>query len=113
MNAVSESANWSSTGTGIILNPLTMPGVEAPEVVCYTVQVETVWRDLRAWVVRGRDLARVRLVRAGWERRRQEVRQVEAAEREVDVGLDLVGERALEGEALEVDEEDGREAGDG
>ena len=75
----------------------------------HPIQVVTVRGYLRAGIV-GRVHLRAGAVDAGRERRRHVVGEVQALQREVDVLFDLVGERAFEREALEVDEQHGRQS---
>lgn len=80
--------------------------------VRHCVQVVAVRGYLRTGIVE-RVRLRARAVDAGWEGRGHVVGQVQALDREVDVLLNLVRERALEREALQVDEQHGRESGEG
>lgn len=89
-----------------------MSTAQTAEVVRHRVQVVAVRGYLRTGII-GRVRLRARAVDAGWEGRRHVVGQVQALDREVDVLLDLVRERALEREALQVDEQHGRESREG
>ena len=73
------------------------------------VQVVAVRGYLQTGVIWGIRL-RAGAIDARRERRGHVVGQVQASEREVDVLLDLVRERALEREALQVDEQYGWES---
>ena len=79
-----------------------MPGAQRPKVVRHTVQIVSIWRELAPRVVR-RELRAAR--RARRERRGHVVGKVETAQRELNEGLNLVREKALGGEALQMDEE--------
>lgn len=89
-----------------------MSTAQTAKVVRHRVQVVAVRGYLRTGIV-GRVRLRARAVDAGWEGRGHIVGQVQALDREVDVLLDLVRERALEREALQVDEQHGRESREG
>ena len=79
-----------------------MPGAQRPKVVRHTVQIVSIWRELAPRVVR-RELRATRCARR--ERRGHVVGKVETAQRELNEGLNLVREKALGGEALQMDEE--------
>jgi len=87
----------------------TVPTAQAADVVRHPIQVVTVRGYLRTGIL-GRVRLRAGAVDAGRERRRHVVGEVQALQREVDVLFDLVGERAFEREALEVDEQHGRQS---
>ena len=80
---------------------LTMPGAQCSEMIRYRIQIIPVRRELAPRVVR-RKLRYAASTRR--ERRRHVVRQVQALQRELDEGLDLVREWALGGEALQMNE---------
>lgn len=81
---------------------LTMPGAQRSEVVGHPIQVIPIWRKLTPRVIR-RGLRAAANPR--WQWRRHVIRQVQALQRELDERLDLVRERPLRREALEVDQE--------
>jgi hypothetical protein len=86
-----------------------VPTAQAAEMVRHGVQVVSVWRYLQAGVIWRVDL-RACAVDARWEWRGHVVGQVEAFERKVDVFFNLVRERSFEREALEVNEQYGRQS---
>jgi hypothetical protein len=77
--------------------------------VRHRVQVVAVRGYLRSGII-GRVRLRACAIDAGWERRGHIVCQVQALQREINVLLDLVRERALEREAFQVDEQHGWES---
>ena len=87
---------------------LTVAIAQTTKVVRDAVQVIPVWRDLYARVVgcarRRRFIHTLAHVWGQW--RRHVVGEIKVLEREIYDRLDLVRERSLDGEALEVDQQD-------
>lgn len=90
-----------------------MPTAQAPKMIRNSIQIIFIRRSLLPRIIICILHRRLSTINTGRERRGHVVRQLEALEREIDVLVDLVGEGALEGEALELDEQDGREPGKG
>ena len=83
---------------------------QTTKVVRDAVQIVPVRRHLHARVIgyaRRRQFLGV-LAHVWWEWRRHVVGEIEVFEREIHGRFDLVCERALDGEALEVDQQHGR-----
>jgi hypothetical protein len=94
---------------------LTMPAAQAPHMIGDTIELVPVWRNLGAGVVgrNGEPSVQLPLVCAWGQRRWHVVRQIEAFQREVDRGLNLIGEWSFDLESLQMDEKNWRETRQG
>lgn len=79
-----------------------MPTAQTPKMVRNSIQIVFIRRSLLSRIIICILYRRLSTINAGRQRRGHVVRQLEAFQREIDVLVDLVGERTLEGEALEL-----------
>jgi len=107
IKAVSVGKRSHDEGTPTQRTRLTVPTTQTAEMIRHCIQIIPIWGYLGARVIWWVNL-HAPAIDAGWERWGHVVGQVEAFERKVDVLFYLVSERALEREALKVDEQNWR-----
>lgn len=93
---------------------LTMSTAQTTKMIRYPIQLVLVLWQLRPRVRLGRIvLQRAQLLTVSSRRKggRHIVRKVQVLERELDEGLEFVGEGTFKGESFEVDDQHGRHAG--